>query len=68
MIGLVLIVAVAQFAIISNEELADWRTRFTVNIGSQPVDLLANGFFIQYPASGVNDPDYAIATEVLRHR
>ncbi len=64
-IGLLLFVAVAQFAIISTEELADWRTRFTLNVAGQPVDLLANGFFIQYPASGVNDADYGIATNVL---
>ena len=64
-IGLILIVAVAQFAFISFDELADWRTRFTVSVAGQPVDLLANGFFIQYPASGINDPDYAIAADVL---
>ncbi len=64
-IGLLLIVAVAQFAIISTEEMANWRTRFTFTVAGAPVDLLANGFFIQYPASGINDPDYAISADVL---
>ena len=31
------------------------------------MNLLANGFFIQYPASGVTDPGYAVAPDVLAY-
>lgn len=38
-----------------------------LEIGGQPLNLLANGFFIQYPASGVADPGYAVAPQILAY-
>ena len=64
-IAAVLTLALAQYALISFDELATWRPRLVVNMSGGPVNLLASGFFIQYPASGRTDPGYAVAPEVL---
>ena len=66
-VAVVLIGGAAQFALISFDELAAWRAPLQLPIGGQPLNLLANGFFIQYPTSGVTDPGYAVAPEVLRY-
>ena len=64
-VAIVLLLGISQFALISFDELATWRTPFRVEIAGEPVNMLANGFFIQYPASGVTDPGYAVAPDVL---
>ncbi len=66
-IAVVLLGGAAQFALISFDELAAWRAPLQVQIGGQPLNLLANGFFIQYPSSGVTAPRYAVAPEVLAY-
>lgn len=38
-----------------------------LGIGGQPFDLLANGFFIQFPTSGVTEQGYAVAPGVLAY-
>lgn len=62
---IVLVVAVGQFAILSFDSLATWRDRFVVNTPAGAVNLLAQGFFIQYSATGDTDPSYAIAPDIL---
>ena len=64
-ISLVLLVAVAQFALISFDSLASWRPGLLVHLPSGDINLLAHGFFIQYEASEETDPGYAIAPAVL---
>lgn len=64
-ITLVLLVAIAQFALISFDSLAPWRAPLHLQLASGPVNLLAHGFFIQYPASEETDPGYAIAPAIL---
>jgi len=54
-----------QFAVISFDELAGWRPAFVVPINGQPVNLLAHGFSIQYPASERTDPGFVVAPPVL---
>ncbi|MFN8470248.1 MAG: hypothetical protein U0X20_32135 [Caldilineaceae bacterium] len=66
-ITVVLLLGISQFALISFDELAGWRAPLRIEIAGKPVDLLANGFFIQYPASGVTDPGYAVAPDVLAY-
>jgi len=61
----VLLVAVAQFALISFDSLASWRPRLLIHLPSGDVNLLAHGFFIQYEASEETAPGYAIAPDVL---
>ena len=64
-ITVVLLLGISQYALISFDELAAWRAPLRVEIAGKPANLLANGFFIQYPASGVTDPGYAVAPDVL---
>ena len=64
-IALVIAVASAQFLLISFETFAPWRTALAVTAGDTVIDPVAHGFFIQYPASGVTDPGYAIESQVL---
>lgn len=64
-ISLVLIVAISQYALLSFDSLAAGRAPLRVNTPAGTVDLLAHGFFIQYPASERTDPSYALAPEVL---
>ena len=64
-VAIVLLLGILQFALISFDELAPWRAPFRAEVAGEPVNLLANGFFIQYPASGVTDPGYAVAPDVL---
>jgi hypothetical protein len=66
-IAIVLLLGISQYALISFDELAAWRAPFRVEIAGEPANLLANGFFIQYPASGVTDPGYAVAPDVLAY-
>jgi 4-amino-4-deoxy-L-arabinose transferase-like glycosyltransferase len=66
-VAIVLLLGISQFALISFDELAAWRTPLRVEIAGDPVNFLANGFFIQYPASGVTDPGYAVAPDVLAY-
>lgn len=60
-----LLLAGAQFALLSFDALKDVRPAFVVNVFNRPVNLLAEGFFIQFPATGLTDPAYALAPEVL---
>lgn len=64
-ITLVLLLAIAQFALISFDSLAAWRTPLHLQFAGVPVNLLAHGFFIQYPASEETDPGYALAPAIL---
>jgi len=67
-IGLVMLLAWAQFAIISFDSLAEWRERFIVGLPGLPsteMNLLAHGFSIQYPTKGVNDTNFAITPDIL---
>ncbi len=64
-IGLVLLVAIAQFVLISFEIVAPWRAPLLIHLPSGTVNLLAHGFFIQYPASEETNPGFAIAPDVL---
>jgi len=64
-IGIVLIVAAAQFVLISFEIGAPWRAPLHIQWPGGGANLLAHGFFLQYPASEETDPGYAIAPEVL---
>ncbi len=64
-IGIILLIAAAQFVLISFEIVAPWRAPLHVQLPGGPVNLLAHGFFLQYPASEETDPGYAIAPEVL---
>ena len=64
-IGVVLIIAIVQFALISFDSLAAWRPPLLVRLPSGEINLLAHGFFIQYEASEETDPGYAIAPDVL---
>ncbi len=57
--------ALVQFALLSFDSLAGWRDAFVVNTPTGTVNLLAQGFFIQYPADGDTDPTYAIAPGIL---
>ena len=66
-VAVVLIVGISQYALISFDELAPWRTPFRIEVAGRPLNLLANGFFIQYPTSGVTDPGYAVAPDVLAY-
>lgn len=61
----VLLLALAQFALISFDSLAPWRAPLHLQLPGGPVNLLAHGFFIQYPASEETDPGYAIAPAIL---
>jgi hypothetical protein len=61
----VALLAFGQFAMLSFDSLAEWRDAFTVNTPTGAVNLLAHGFFIQYPADGDTDPGYAIAPDIL---
>jgi 4-amino-4-deoxy-L-arabinose transferase-like glycosyltransferase len=62
---LVVGIAIGQFAILSFDSLEAWRDRFIVSTPNRAINLLAQGFFIQYPAAGDTDPGYAIAPEIL---
>ena len=64
-IGLVMLLAWAQFAIISFDSLAEWRERFIIGWPGTQMNLLAHGFSIQYPTEGRNDPNFAIAPDIL---
>lgn len=64
-IGVVLLLAWAQFVIISFDSLGGWRDRFTVTLPTGPLNLLAHGFSIQYAAAGVTDPRFAVTQEIL---
>ncbi len=66
-VTLVLAVGIAQYALISFDELAAWRSPLQVSVGDHSLNLLASGFSIQYPASGVTDPGYAVAPAVLAY-
>jgi hypothetical protein len=66
-IALVVGVGLFQYALISFDELAPWRTPLQLEAGGRPLNLLANGFFIQYPTRGVTDPGYAVAPAVLAY-
>ena len=66
-IAAVILLGISQFALVSFDELAAWRASFRVEIASKSVNLLPNGFFIQYPASGVTNPGYAVAPDVLAY-
>ena len=61
----ILLLGISQYALISFDELAPWRAPFRIEIAGKPLNLLPHGFFIQYPASGVTDPGYAVAPDVL---
>ncbi len=61
-IGLVLILAWGQFVLISFDPLSRERALLQV---TPTFNLLAHGFFIQYPASEETDPGYAITDNVL---
>jgi len=65
-ISLVLIAAIGQYALLSFDSLAAGRAPLRMNTPAGPVDLLAHGFFVQYPASERTDPRYALAPEVLK--
>jgi len=58
-------VAFGQFTLLSFDSLAGWRAAVVMNTPNGTVNLLAQGFFIQYPADGDTDPSYAIATDIL---
>jgi 4-amino-4-deoxy-L-arabinose transferase-like glycosyltransferase len=64
-IAIVSMAAFGQFALLSFDSLAGWRDAFMVNTHTGTANLLAHGFFIQYPADGDTDPSYAIATDIL---
>ncbi|MDQ3249890.1 MAG: glycosyltransferase family 39 protein, partial [Chloroflexota bacterium] len=64
-IGLVLLLATAQYALISFDSLAWARPAWQINLPVGRVNLLAHGFFIQYPSSELTDSHYALATTVL---
>ncbi|CAN5376137.1 hypothetical protein BH10CHL1_BH10CHL1_15620 [soil metagenome] len=64
-IVLVLLVAAAQFVLISFEVAAPWRAPLHLQLPGGSVNLLAHGFFLQYPASEETDPGFAITPEVL---
>ncbi len=61
----VLLIASAQFALLSFDELVALRAPFVISAAGRPFNLLANGFFVQFPASERTDPGYAAAPEVL---
>jgi 4-amino-4-deoxy-L-arabinose transferase-like glycosyltransferase len=63
----VLLLGVAQYALTTFDELAPWRTPLRIETAGGPVNLLPNGFFIQYPTSGVTDAGYAVAPAILRY-
>ncbi|HYN87134.1 MAG TPA: glycosyltransferase family 39 protein [Ardenticatenaceae bacterium] len=65
LLGAVTLLAGAQFAIVSFDQLGAWRDRFVVRLPAGPANLLAHGFNVQYPAAGVTDPRYALAPEIL---
>ncbi len=64
MTGVVLLASI-QFALISFDELAALRAPFVISVAGRPFNLLANGFFVQFPASERTDPGYAVAPAVL---
>lgn len=61
----VMVLGWGQFALLSFDALKDYRPAFAVNLPGGQFDLLAHGFSIQFPASGLTDPAYALAPEVL---
>jgi len=65
MIGLALLIGSAQYVLISTDGFEDVRSQLALELGGQQVNALAHGFFIQYPADGVNDLDFAIGSDVL---
>jgi 4-amino-4-deoxy-L-arabinose transferase-like glycosyltransferase len=64
-IRVVMLLAWAQFAIISFDALHGWRDQFVLELPRGEINLLANGFFIQYPAMERTDPGFAIVPQIL---